>query len=63
MIRICDVCERIIYDGESVVVAMDSIYHDIPSTQTYAIEQPTACRGIIHQACYGPEDYRNADQT
>ena len=63
MIRQCDSCHKILYDGDAVVAAMDSIYHEIPSLHTYAIDQPNKCRGLIHLSCYGPTEAQDVIDT
>lgn len=51
MTKICPVCEERIQNGDKVVAVVESVFVEIPSTKSFAIERPTQCLEIQHFAC------------
>ena len=51
MTKICPVCDNKIKDGDDVVAVVVSIFKEIPSAKSYAIERPTQCLEVQHLAC------------
>jgi len=55
MKKTCDLCGNLINDGDTVVVACLTVYHELPSRVAYAIDQPHECLDVIHYACRNKE--------
>jgi len=51
MKRTCPKCGREFKDGDRVKAVVLSIYHEISSSVTYAIEQPYECLSLEHIDC------------
>lgn len=51
MIKFCGVCEQKINNGDRVVAVVVSVFVDIPSTKSFAIEKPTQCLEVQHLGC------------
>lgn len=51
MTKICPVCYEPIKNGNPVVAVVVSVFKDIPSTKTFAIEKPTQCLEVQHLGC------------
>lgn len=60
MKKLCPVCDLPFKDGQKIVAVMLSEYKDIPSTVSFAIQQPTACVEIVHASCY---DFPNGEES
>lgn len=56
MIKRCEVCERLLHDGDEVVAVVTSVFHSVPSEVMYAIEQPTGCHKLAHAFCVSPDE-------
>ena len=56
MKRICEKCGREFREGDRVKAVVLSIYHDISSSVTYAIERPYECISLEHVECAGLEE-------
>lgn len=54
MVKRCDYCERPFRDGDHVRAVVLSVYHDIPSARSYAIEKPYDCLQLRHLNCRRP---------
>lgn len=42
MIKLCHSCDKILEDGDVVSVEVVTVYHQIPSKNTFAVEQEMA---------------------
>ena len=51
--QVCSRCGREFQDGERVRAVVLSVYREIQSSVTYAIEQPYECLSLEHVACEG----------
>jgi hypothetical protein len=56
MRQICKKCGKEFKDGDKVKAVVLSIYHQISSSVTYAIEKPYECLSLEHMACGGREE-------
>lgn len=56
MQQLCKKCQRPFKDGEHVRAVVLSVYHEISSSVTYAIERPYECISMEHIACEGEPD-------
>ncbi len=50
----CRKCGQELKDGDKIRVVALSIYHEISSVVTYAIEKPYECESIEHLNCNSP---------
>jgi hypothetical protein len=55
MKQVCQKCGREFKDGERVKAVVLSIFHEISSTVSYAIEKPYDCLSLEHLDCENPE--------
>ncbi|HVO32372.1 MAG TPA: hypothetical protein VMU17_00560 [Elusimicrobiota bacterium] len=53
MKQLCRVCGKPFKDGDRVKAVVLSIYHEISSSVTYAIEKPYDCLSLEHVECAG----------
>lgn len=51
MKQTCAKCGKEFRDGEQVKATVLSVYHEIQSSVTYAIEQPYECLSLEHVSC------------
>lgn len=51
MKQVCVYCERPFRDGDHVRAIVLSVYHEIPSARSYAIEKPYECESLRHIEC------------
>jgi hypothetical protein len=49
--QICTKCERPFREGDHVRAVVLSVFHDIPSSRSYAIEKPYECEKLTHLQC------------
>ena len=61
VIKQCHICQRHFQDGEEIVAAMVTRFHEIPSNRAYAVEQPSDCLAMCHRYCYGDKNDHNTD--
>ena len=55
MKQFCKNCGRELKDGDPVRAVVLSVYHEISSHVTYAIETPYECISIEHVDCESPQ--------
>ena len=63
MTRQCHICKRHFLDGEEIVAAMVTVFHDVPSRIAYAVEQPSDCLAMCHRYCYGDKNDHNTENV
>jgi len=51
MIKLCSVCDKKIKDGDDIVAVVVSVFKEIPSEKSFAIEKPTECLEVEHFEC------------
>ena len=56
MKQVCQKCGREFVDGDRVKAVVLSVYHEISSTVSYAIEKPYECISLEHIDCDNPEN-------
>ena len=56
MRQVCKKCGKEFKDGDRVKAVVLSIYHQISSSVTYAIEKPYECISLEHVECADLED-------
>ena len=56
MRQVCKKCGREFKDGDKVIAVVLSVYHQISSTVSYAIERPYECLSLEHVECADVED-------
>ena len=56
MKRSCQRCGRPLKDGDRIKAVVLSIFHEISSSVSYAIEQPYDCLSIEHVDCEGADE-------
>lgn len=61
MKKSCDLCHKLIDDGEDIVAVVRTVLHEVPSSVTFAIETPSDCIRMFHQGC--AEDMENDPDT
>jgi len=54
MQQICAKCEKKLKDGDRVKAVVLSIFREISSTVSYAIEKPYECLSLEHVDCSNP---------
>jgi hypothetical protein len=55
MKQMCAKCGQPLKDGDRVKAVVLSIFHEISSPVSYAIENPTECLSLEHVDCENPE--------
>ena len=55
MQQICSKCKKPLKDGDRVKAEVLSIFHEISSTVSYAIEKPYECLSLEHVDCENPQ--------
>jgi len=53
---ICAKCGQPFKEGDKIKAVVLSVFHDISSSVTYAIEKPYECISIEHVSCTGEEE-------
>ena len=56
MKQVCPVCKKEFKDGDKVKAVVLSVYRQIASSISYAIEKPYDCLSLEHIGCAGIED-------
>ncbi len=51
MTKLCASCDKSIKDGDDVVAVVVSVFKEIPSNKSFAIEKPTECLLVEHLGC------------
>jgi hypothetical protein len=54
MQQICSKCQKTLKDGDRVKAVVLSIFREISSTVSYAIEKPYECLSLEHVDCANP---------
>jgi len=55
MQRVCAKCGKPLKDGDRVKAVVLSIYREISSSVSYAIDKPYECQSLEHVDCESPE--------
>ena len=55
MQQVCAKCGKALKDGDRVKAVVLSIFREISSTVSYAIEKPYECLSLEHVDCANPE--------
>ena len=55
MQQVCAKCKKPLKDGQKVKAEVLSIFREISSTVSYAIEKPYECLSLEHVDCANPE--------
>lgn len=55
MEQTCPKCKRVLKDGDRVKAVVLSVYHEISSSVSYAIEKPYECLSMEHVDCASPQ--------
>ena len=55
MQRTCSKCNRPLKDGDRVKAVVVSIYREITSSVSYAIDKPDECLSLEHVDCENPQ--------
>jgi hypothetical protein len=55
MQQICPKCKKPLKDGDRVKAVVLSIFREISSTVSYAIEKPYECLSLEHVDCDNPQ--------
>ena len=55
MKQLCAKCSKPLKDGDRVKAVVLSIFREITSTVSYAIEKPYECLSLEHVDCASPE--------
>ena len=55
MRQVCKKCGKEFKDGDKVIAVVLSVYHQISSNVTYAIERPYECLSLEHIECSDKE--------
>ncbi len=63
MIKICSSCDKVLEDGDVVSVRVVTVYHQIPSTTTFAVEQEMELipDTLGHHDCQYPKGLYDGD--
>ncbi len=56
MKRPCEICSQPFKDGDRVKAVVLSVYREISSSVTYAIETPYECLSLAHLRCAGDDE-------
>lgn len=56
MTKICDICGEMIKGGDRVVVGYVSVFVDLPSLSSWAVEKSSEFISLAHAKCEGLED-------
>lgn len=51
MNKSCDLCHNFIRDEEEIVAVVKTVFHQVPSRVSYAIQMPTECIRMFHMEC------------
>jgi hypothetical protein len=51
MKQTCEKCGKVLKDGDKVKAVVLSVFHEISSTVSYAIEKPYECISLEHVNC------------
>jgi hypothetical protein len=51
MIPLCKKCQKPFKEGDRIKAEVLSVFHEITSSVTYAIEKPSDCLSIEHVEC------------
>ena len=54
MQQVCAICKKKLKDGDRVKAEVLSIFREISSTVSYAIEKPYECLSLEHVDCANP---------
>ena len=54
MQQVCSKCQKPLKDGDRVKAVVLSIFREISSTVSYAIEKPYECLSLEHVDCANP---------
>ena len=55
MQQTCSKCGQVLKDGQKVKAVVLSVFREISSTVSYAIEKPYECLSLEHVDCVNPE--------
>jgi hypothetical protein len=47
----CDLCHNFIRDEEEIIAVVKTVFHQVPSRVSYAIQMPTECLKMFHIEC------------
>jgi hypothetical protein len=53
MIQYCWSCDEELKEGDQIVAAIVSVYHELPSQVAYAVQPGTECLALVHRSCFG----------
>ena len=56
MQQICVKCRKPLRDGDRIKAVVLSVYHQISSSVSYAIEKPYECISLEHVNCDGDDE-------
>jgi hypothetical protein len=56
MKQVCKKCKHEFKDGDRVIATVLSVYRQISSSVSYAIERPYECLSLEHVKCAGLEE-------
>jgi len=55
MKQICPKCQVALQEGDRIKAVVLSVYHEISSAVSYAIDKPYECLSIEHVRCEDPQ--------
>ena len=55
MQQICPKCNKVLNDGDRIKAVVLSVYHEISSSVSFAIEKPYECISMEHVECETPQ--------